>query len=78
MNLGFDFHQKKRKMNRRSYPFGRFFGRVENLAIYFWKEFYTFRDAGREDCLRSEQDHPEFPVQKEGQPRGAESPKRNN
>ena len=38
--------------------------------------FSEFRDAGREDCLCSEQDHPEFPVQEEGQPRGAESPKR--
>ena len=26
----------------------------------------SLRDAGREDCLGSEQDHPEFPVQKEG------------
>ena len=37
-------------------------------------EFPEFRDAGREDCLGSEQDRPDFPVQKEGQPRGAESP----
>ena len=29
----------------------------------------------REDCLGSEQDHPEYPIQKEGQPRGAEGPK---
>ena len=40
------------------------------------KDFPKLWDAGREDCLGSEQDHPEFPVQKEGQPRGAESPKR--
>ena len=35
-----------------------------------------FRDAGRQDCLCSEQDHPEFHFQEEGQPRGTESPKR--
>ena len=29
----------------------------------------------RAEFLGCEQDHPEFPVQKEGQPRGAESPK---
>ena len=40
------------------------------------ERFPKLRDAGREDCLCSEQEHPEFPVQKEGQPRGAESPKR--
>ena len=28
------------------------------------KDFANFRDAGREDCLFSEQDHSEFPVQK--------------
>ena len=38
-------------------------------------KFFKLRDAGREDCLGSEQDHPEFPVQKEGQPPGAECPK---
>ena len=45
------------------------------LAIGFWKEFSKFRDAGREDCFCSEQDHPEFPVQEQGQSRGTESPK---
>ena len=30
--------------------------------------------AGREDCFCSEQDHPEFPIQEEGQSRGTESP----
>ena len=40
------------------------------------KDFPNFEIAGREDCLGSEQDHPEFPDQKEGQPRRAESPKR--
>ena len=32
--------------------------------------FSGFRDAGREDCFCSEQDHPEFPIQEEGQSRG--------
>ena len=40
------------------------------------KDFSKFWDAGREDCLDSEQDHPEFPVQKGGQPRGTESSER--
>ena len=40
------------------------------------KNFPKFRDAGREDCLCSEQDHPEFPIQEKGQPRGAESSER--
>ena len=52
-----------------------FLGRVEVLAISLWKEFSRFWDAGRAECFCSEQGHPEFPVQKEGQPRGAESPK---
>ena len=39
-------------------------------------KFSKFRDARREDRLCSEQDHPEVPVQEEGQPRGAEKPKR--
>ena len=38
-------------------------------------ELKSSRSAGREDCLCSEQDHPEFPAQEEGQPRGAENPK---
>ena len=46
------------------------------LAISLCQGFSKLRDAGREDCLCSEQDHPEFPIQEEGQPRGAESPKR--
>ena len=37
------------------------------------QEFPVFFD---EDCLRSEQDLPEFPVQEECQSRGADSPKR--
>ena len=48
---------------------GWFFGRLQILAIGCWKDFSKLRDG-------SEQDHPEFPVQEEGQPRGAESPKR--
>ena len=42
----------------------------------FTKGFSKLRDAGREDCLCSEQDHPEFPVQEECQPRGTECPER--
>ena len=38
-----------------------------------WKGLSKCRDAGREDCLCSEQDHPESSVEEEG-PRGAESP----
>ena len=34
------------------------------------------RDVRRQDCFRSEQDHPEFPVHEEGQHRGAERLKR--
>ena len=34
------------------------------------------RDAGREDCLCFEQDHPEYPSQEEGQSRGTEGPER--
>ena len=55
---------------------GWFIGGIEIVAIRFWKEFSKFRDAGREDCSCSEQDHPEFPVQEEGQSRGTESPER--
>ena len=46
------------------------------LAMSLWKEFFKFRDAGREDCFYSEQHHPEFPVQEEGQSRRTESPER--
>ena len=38
--------------------------------------FPQFRDVRCEDCVCSEQDHPDFPVQEEGQSRGAESPER--
>ena len=46
---------------------GWFFGRIKILTISIWKDFFKFRDTGREDCLCSEQDHPEFPVEEEGQ-----------
>ena len=52
---------------------GRFIGRIKILTISLWKGFSKLRDAGREDWLCSEQDHPEFTVQEEGQSRGAES-----
>ena len=35
--------------------------------------FSKFQSARREDCFCSEQDHPEFPIQEEGQSRGTES-----
>ena len=54
---------------------GRYIGRTKVLAIGCWKEFSKLGDAGREDCLCSEQDHPKFPLQEENQARGAESPK---
>ena len=54
----------------------QFFGRVVILAISLWKGLSKLRDVRREDCLCSEQDHREFPVQEEGQPRGAEKPKK--
>ena len=42
---------------------GWFFGRVTLLAISIWKEFSKLRDAGRENCIFSEQDHLEFLLQ---------------
>ena len=53
-----------------------FIGRIEISAISLWNGFSKLRDAGREYCLCSEEDHPEFPVQEECQHRGAESPER--
>ena len=53
-----------------------FLDELKILAVSLWKGFSKLRDAGREDSLCSEQDHPEFPLQEEGQPRGAESPER--
>ena len=40
------------------------------------KTFPEFWDAGRENCICSEQDHLEFLFQERGQPRGAESSER--
>ena len=54
---------------------GWFFGRVKIFAINLWKGFSKFGDAGREDCIVSEQDHPEFPFQEEGQLRRSEHQK---
>ena len=48
-------------------------GRIEVLAINLWKEFSQIRDAGREDCVCSGQDHPEFLPQGKGQSGGTES-----
>ena len=55
---------------------GLFIGRIEISAISLWKGFSKLRDAGREDCFCSKEDHPEFPPQEEGQSRGTESPQR--
>ena len=38
------------------------------------KDFPNFEMLGRENCFCSEQDHPEFPIQEEGQSGGTESP----
>ena len=46
------------------------------MAISCWKECSKFRNAGRQDRFCSEEDHPEFPFQEEGQSRGTDSPKR--
>ena len=43
------------------------------LGINCWTEFSKFCDVRREDCCCSERDHPEFPLQEEGQSRGTES-----
>ena len=53
-------------------------GRVGGLSkfIALNSRLYSFsklRDAGREDCVCSEQDHPELLLQEEGYSRGAES-----
>ena len=39
---------------------------LKSLRSVYGKNFSKLRDAGREDCLCSEQDHPEFPFQEEG------------
>ena len=53
-----------------------FIGRIEISAISLWNGFSKLRDAGREYCFCSEEDHPEFSPQEEGQSRGTESPER--
>ena len=55
---------------------GWFIGGIEVFAIRFWKELCKFCDVGREGCFFSEQDHPEFPIQEEGQSGWTESPER--
>ena len=49
---------------------------LKSSRSVYGKDFPNFEMPRRENCFCSEQDHPEFPVQKEGQLRGAESPKR--
>ena len=53
-----------------------FVGRIEISAISLLKGFSKLQDAGREESFCSEEDHPEFPHQEEGQPRGTESPEK--
>ena len=52
---------------------GWFFGWAKTLMIRKWKRYSKLWDAGREECLGSDQDRPEFQIQEEGQPRGTES-----
>ena len=40
------------------------------------KHFPNFEMLDAKNCFCSEQDHPEFPIQEEGQSRGTESPER--
>ena len=49
---------------------------LKSSRSFLWRGFSKFRDAEREDCFCSEQDHSEFAVQEEGQSRGTESPER--
>ena len=49
---------------------------IEVIAISCGQEFPELLNAGREDCLCSEQDHPKLPLKEEGQSRGTESPGR--
>ena len=55
---------------------GRFGGWIKIIAINKGYSFPEFWNAGRENCFCSEQDHPEFPLQKEGQSGGTESSER--
>ena len=45
-------------------------------SINCGQEFPEFRNVGRDDRLGFEQDHPELPLQEEGQSRGTESSER--
>ena len=71
----FWFSIKSDVMDQRSGD-GWFTGGIEVLAIRFWKEFSKFWDAGREDCICPEQDHPEFLLQEKGQSGGTQCPER--
>ena len=55
---------------------GLFIGRIEISAISLWKGFSKLRDAGREERFCSEEDHPEFTPQEEGQSRGTGKPRK--
>ena len=54
---------------------GRFIGRRKILAIGCWKEFPNFEVLDAKIASALNKITREFPVQEEGQPRGAESPK---
>ena len=49
---------------------------LKSSRSVYGKNSPIFGDAGREDCFCSEQDHPEFPIQEEGQSRGTEGPQK--
>ena len=74
ITTGSDFPSEAMLWIKRSRD-GRFIGWIEVLAITQVQGFPKFWDAGREDCLCFEQDHPKFSLQ-EGHSRGTESPDR--
>ena len=51
------------------------FDELEASRSIAGKNFPNFEMLDVQNCLCSEQDHPEFPVQKEGQSRGTDTPK---
>ena len=55
---------------------GLFSGRIKIFAFNCGQEITECRNLGREDRLGFEQDHPELPLQEEGQSRGTESSER--
>ena len=55
---------------------GLFIGRIEISAISLWKGSSKLGDAGREDCLCSEEDHPEFPSRRKSASRSRKPRKR--